>query len=425
MEIIIRVLPIICGIFAYKKYRFSEFTFFIMFLVSVCGQGFFYNNIFRYGPIFPSDLYLMIFVIMYMLNNKFVLKVNVKTFTILFSIVLFQFFLGIVSNNDIGEILTDFKYVLYFFVPYFYGKNIYYDYEQSKDCFLTYVFCVVISLALNWRMFFTNGLQYINNGQSGILRTFGIGMGFGCGVLGVCLLLNYKENFVKRYGKLLYYISHFILTLSVIVSYTRTVWIAYTLTVLFNCIFILSRKTFLKRKMPNMVIGLVILTLFVYLFYNSVLKKSFPDVVNAIVERLFTISETAIDTENTFWSRIDSIKSGIDVFFSPRIIWGYGYGALYKNKFGMYYNRLENSYIYYLWKYGLIVGIYLFYRVYRKIKEEWCSGSMAQKTMVIYFVIFVGISAWSGNMNSTYSLAAYSIILSINYGLLFDVSARC
>lgn len=418
MIMLIQYAPLIVGVFMLRKYRLNPITFYTMYIISVCGWGFYYNNLFRFGIIFPSDLYMVAFIFAFFIHNKFKIKTDRKTFTFIVSIVLFQLFLSFIYNYQFRYIFVDFKYVLYFFVPYFYSKEIWRDKQKMKDCFYVYIFCVVMSLALNWIQFFSTGLININSGGDEIVRTFGVGLGFSCGYLCSGLLIIYKDRFINKYSIVSYYIIQTILILSCFASYTRTSWISYFIILILVIVLVQKRKLN-SNEVFKYLRNFVIIALLGWIIY-SYFKLNFPEIINSLTKRLDSLSEATTDKDNTLFSRFNSILSGIEVFYSPQIICGYGFGSLYKNAFGNYYNGLENSYIYYMWKYGIVAATYLFYRVYNRIKRMWKSESNANRVYVVCFVVSSMIGSMSGNMNSTYTLGAISIILGINFGLIFD-----
>lgn len=414
--IIIRILPILAGVIMYYKYKFKPITFYVMYMISVCGLGFYFNDMFRLGPIFPSDLYMLLFVAVCIFSEKGKIKVQKREFRLIVIVTFLEIALGLVGQYALEDILSDFKLILYFFIPYFYGKIIKDKKEESKICLYTYCFCVGISLLLNWIHFFQYGLINIASGGDQIVRTFGIGLGFSCGSLITCMLMDFKIEFVKKYGYVLYYIIHILLILSALISFTRTSWIVYGITVLVNWILVCNKQfktpdEILKRVFNVVIVGVI--TYWIIAFFS----KTFPDITDAIISRMMTIRETTTDQGNTFVARINDVLAGADVFASPRILWGYGLGALYKNAKGYFYAQGENSFIYYLWKYGIILGGYLFYRVGLSIRKRWKSGVKVERTVAIYLVVSLIISSLSGNMNRPYSLGALAIVMSINYTL--------
>lgn len=415
---ILLLVPVIVGIVAIRKYGFNEHAFYLMFIVATCGLGFYYNDMFRMGPIFPSDLFLVVFFAIWLYRNNWIICGDRQTLTILIALVIFEMAIGILSKNFISEILTDFKYVLYFFIPYLYLKESYYDREKNKSVFFTYVFCVAFTLILNWMNFFNAGLRNIYSGGNEIIRTFGIGMGFACGSFCTGLLACYTDKFVSRFGALLYYIIHIILILSCLASATRTSWISYALTVTM-ILLVVGRNKITRSGAFHAILSVLVISILLYIIYRILLKVS-PAVIEAINIRMASISETTTDKDNTFYARILDVLAGADVFFSPKIIWGYGYGSLYTNRSGYSYSGLENSYVYYLWKYGIFMGMYLFYRVIGHLKKTWKTGLMANRIFVIFFIFSAGISSLSGNLNSTYPIGMYAVLFCINYGLIFD-----
>lgn len=420
---IVLAMPIVAGVVSWIKKRPWTHIFFVMFIYATCALGWRYNSISRMGNIFLSDLYLLAFFVVYIIENKLVLYVDKKDFEIIVSVVVFQTLLGLLSGFAITDILTDFKYILYFFIPYIYLKNIHDDGDLMRDLFAHYAVIIIISLILNWMNLFSNGLSNVNAGGTDILRTFAIGLGFSCGALISCLMTNYREQFVARFGVIPYYLIQILLLVSCIASFTRTCWIAYAFTIALNWIFV-RRKNISSSGIIAGVFHLIFAGILVAAV-ALMIWKVYPQIITGIVNRFLSIKASISGTQteyNTFNARINNILEGADVFFSPRIIIGYGYGSLYKNLSG-YHNGCENSFIYYMWKYGLVMAFYLFARIIMKVKRLWQSHSVANRAFVIYFLCEIFIGSLSGNYNYAYGLGMISFLMGLNYDLIFDGEA--
>ena len=427
MTAVIQFIPIIAGLICIKKYKFKPATFYVMFIVSVCGLGFYYNNLTRIGSIFHTDLYLVLFILALIVYNDSVIKVNRLDFAILCGFVALQLFFGLICHYGVSDILGDFKLVLYFFVPYFYGKSIKHNKKENVTYFKTYCACIIITLVLNWIEFFNSGLEYINTDSNQIIRTFGIGLGFSCGALITCLLMDYKNVFVRKYGYIPYYIIHILLIISSIVSFTRTSWISYILTVAINWFFVSRKSTNIRTKndlIKNLLNIAVVMLIVVALLVCS--ARFFPATYNSIVTRFNSIfaQDTTGNNVDTFSARIDDVSAGIDVFWSPRILCGYGYGALYKNSHGVYFAQSENSFVYYLWKYGIIAGVYLFARTFKYIKKKTDSFCMADNTYAVSCLMSLILGSMSGNLNRPYPLAALGILMGLNWQAIFEKPSK-
>lgn len=421
MNIVVLAIPLIAGILTrINRKRAWTYSFFVMFIYSVCALGWYYNSISRMGNIFISDIYLLLFFLVYLVDNRLHIIMKRQDFLVLTALVTFHVSLGFLYGYALSDILTDFKYVLYFFVPYVYLKNVYDDQGIMKSLFHHYIIMIGISLLLNWMQLFTSGLTRLQNGGSELLRTFAIGMGFSCGALVSCLLMNYRDRFIKRFGSCLYYSIQVLLFISCIASFTRTWWITYILTLGLNWLFV-KKINISGKRLFELVRGLLLIGLVMGLVIKVVMS-SYPQLVNGIVERIFSIRASINGTQteyNTFQARIDNILAGADVFFSPRIIWGYGYGSLYMNTSGLH-NGCENSILYYIWKYGIIAASYLYAMIIQKVRKLWKSCSMANRTFVIFFICEIIIGSLSGNYHYAYGLGFISFLMGLNYDLIFD-----
>ena len=372
-------------------------------ILGVYGMGFHYNDIYRFGSIFPSDILLAVTLIYYIFIYRNT-KIK-KKFIYAILIAIFEFFLGLLAGNSFGNILRDFKIFLYFFAIYWILEQYCKNTKRIHKLFKYYIIVVFISIVLNIVEFFNNGLTNIESGE--ILRTFAIGLGWGA-IVPISMIINtYRKEFCNKYGVVLYYILEIASLLCVVLSCTRTTWISLIVA------FILKKIIVDKININiNAIIKTAFIVLAIILVINHLYREKNP-VFMVLYNRFSGISEAMSDEDSTFAYRINDVSSSFYKFESPRIIWGYGYGDTRK-PFGYRMSETEaevgceNSYFYYIWKYGIFFSILLFFSLFKKMKKIWCK-SKASKVWIIYFVVYMAIDAMSGNLSSTYSIAIYAL----------------
>lgn len=372
-------------------------------MLTVYGMGFHYNNVYRMGSIFPSDIILLLVSGYYAIKYR---NIGIKKrYFYAFLVAMVEFCIGIIKGNIFGNILRDAKIFLYFFVIYLILKG-YCEVERKIDrLYKYYIGTVVLSVVLNVINFFSNGLVNIDQGE--ILRTFAIGLGWGA-VVPISLIVNtYKNEILQKYGNILYYSIEIVSVVCVALSATRTAWISFLVVFLIKRIFVdkisINRSNLIKASAIFFVMILII-------------GKFYQDknpVFMVLYNRLTGITEEILDDESTFAYRLNDVSSSFYKFESPQIICGYGFGDTRK-PYGYRADETnaevgcENSYFYYAWKYGMLFSIALAIELIKKMRKLW-NQSKATKVWTVYLVVYMTIGAMSGNLNNTYSIATYAL----------------
>ena len=372
-------------------------------MLTVYGMGFQYNNIYRMGSIFPSDLVLLLVSGYYAIKYR---NVGIKkTYVYAFLVAMVEFCIGIISGSAIGNILRDVKIFLYFFVIYLILKG-FCEVERKIDkLYKYYIVVVVLSVALNIINFFSNGLANIDQGE--ILRTFAIGLGWGA-VVPIALIANtFKSEIVQKYGGVVYYTIEIVSIVCVALSYTRTAWISFIVAFFLKKVFVdkISINVSSLIKASAVVILIVLLIGKLYQDRNPVFM--------VLYNRFTGITEAISDDDSTFAYRLKDVSSSFYKFESPRIICGYGFGDTRK-PYGYRISEMdaevgcENSYFYYVWKYGILFSVALVVALIKRMNRLW-NQSKAAKVWTVYLIVYMAIGAMSGNLSNTYSIAIYAL----------------
>lgn len=380
-----------------------------IFMLSIYGMGFYYNEMYRIGSsIFPSDLALIGMIFYLWIRNQ-VLRIP-KNMMYAFFIVLFELAVGLAAGNYIGNILRDVKIAIYFLGVYFILNTFCQNRDDVEKLFKSYFIIVGLSIVANFYDFITHGLTNIDQGE--ILRTFSIGMGWGC-VIPIFLLVNtYSEMIKKQYGIIVYYGLNVLSLVCIALSSTRTLWISVAVAFFIKKVLI-DHLRFTLNGMVSAFFSVGILVAVCMFLYKSN-NLIFMSIYNKFTE----ISSAFADEDSTLLYRLQDITSAFYKFDSPRIVWGYGYGDTrlpygYRIWETSEEVNCENSYFYYVWKYGIIIAIILFTTVINKLKRLWMSGSKGVRVWVVYMTVFMIVGSMSGNLNSNYSIALYALHFTI------------
>ena len=372
-------------------------------MIFVYGMGFYYNNVYRIGSIFPSDIILMLSILYTLfVAQKYTVKRKI-VYALL--IALFETVIGMVAGNELGNVLRDLKIFIYFFVIYWIF-NVYCEKESNiKKLFRYYLVVVILSVVLNVVSFFSNGLANIDKGE--ILRTFAIGLGWGAVVPTFLIVNTYRAEFVKQYGLFVYNCIEIVSVICVAISCTRTAWISLMVTFVLKKLLVDKIRIDVNSLIRVVCLAVVVIMAFQYLYRSNNL------VFNVLYDRFYGITDAIQDDNSTFAYRLDDVSSGFYKFESPRIIIGYGYGDA---RIPYSYRKLEtdaevgseNSYFYYVWKYGIVFALILFVLVLEELRKLW-RGTRASKVWAIYLLVYMLIGSMSGNLSNTYSIAIYAL----------------
>lgn len=344
--------------------------------------------------------------------------------------------MGIIAGNcfekSISIYIKGFKSLAIFFVPYWTVKEVSSrGNRETKKVLIVYVITIIMSLVQNWSVFFSKGLQGLENQE--INRQFGYGIGFLCAAVLALMIFAFKDQVISKITAFGFYGIEIFCVLSIAVSYTRSCWLIYLLS-----IFIFVLLSHIKRINENdkvtissIMIGIGFILAFVVIgFY---LKSHFTQIYEIIIRRfntIFTGGESKYDRD-TLSGRIAYMGDTLVKFKSPRILMGYGYGDLQAVSARFLAFRpsqiwtCENSILYYCWKYGVGAAGILFFTVLKKIKK--CVQTTNNKfvvALISYMIAWIPIGLMSGNFHVPFSIAHFAFFLSITqYGNFEDNSS--
>lgn len=407
------IFPLCAFVLNYRKACVSD----ILFCVFLCatGMGNYYNEMHQIGgTIVPADIYLAIFVFAYLLIYR-VRCISKKTVYI-FMLGIFMFLIGILDGNQLGQILRDAKVFIYFFTAYLYIKK-----RKDDPSFLratiNSLIAIVIFTALFCTIdFITYGTTGISDGQ--IRRTFGIGIAqYGLAAT-IVICIPFKEHIQKKIGFFGYYLIQFVLVFLCIVSYTRSVWVQLAASVILYiaiCM-IVSTETVTKRKFIKSVLSFGFVALMLIVAYNY-FKSNYTALFNMIMLRVESISamgtgEVVANNYDTIGYRLDIVKLYGNKFTNIRILWGWGFGDMRE---GGYSAIVENSFLYYSWKYGVIGTIVLGYKVIANIISKIKTRLSVSIAVAISLSMYYVSGGMSGHLNKYYILPLIAYLIVVDF----------
>lgn len=400
------------------------YMYFKIFLLSSLGLGSHYNLLFRMGDIMIADITLLLFTVSFFLwdikERNF--RYNKKEWLVI-TIFACMLMLGIVSNNSMGNILRDVKIFIYFFIPLFYIRRIKENKEIVHNLFKFILKISILTIILNIINFFSTGMV---DGVDSILRTFGIGLGYPFIALVSIILISMKDEIVRLKGYKFYCIIQCILVFCIIISYTRSVWLQFIISYLLIIIYKLYNEKGIIRIRSILIILPMIFIVGITL-YN--LKSSENKLYTIVEEKFKKIKIFSIDENDTLAYRLDDIASTKDKFKDIRIITGFGFGDTRKI-FNPEVNEgnlgegtgTENSFLYYIWKYGIFNFLLLIWMVISKMKVQYDSKNKFNQTLMIGLTIYMLNLSLSGDLNKYYGLPIIAILLIIDFSKIININ---
>lgn len=407
------IFPLCAFVLNYRKACVSDILF-CMFLCAT-GMGNYYNEVYQIGgTIVPADIYLAIFVFSYLLIYR-VRCISKKTIYI-FMLGIFMFLIGLLGGNQLGQILRDVKVFIYFFSAYLYIKK-----RKDDLNFLRVTICTLMIIVIFTAMFcavdfITYGITGISDGL--IRRTFGIGIAqYGLAAT-IVICIPFKEQIQKRIGNFGYYLIQFVLVFLCVVSYTRSVWVQLVASVMLYiaiCV-IASTKTIMKRKLAKSVLSLVFVAIMLIVVYNY-FKSNYTALFNTIISRVESISamgtgEVVGNNYDTLGYRLDDVKSYGYKYINIRILWGWGFGDVLESGYSAI---VENSFLYYSWKYGVIGTIVLGYKVIANIISKIRTRSSVSIAVAVSLSMYYISGGMSGHLNKYYILPLIAYLIVVDF----------
>ena len=145
-------------------------------------------------------------------------------------IAMYMLLLGLIGRNEFGQILRDLKVFIYFFIPYIYCKKERNNLSFQRKVIITSIMCVIFTITVCSMDFFMCGIFGIE--QSGkIDRTFGLGLSQYGLVIAFIVIYSCIPAIKSKFKKIVAILVLVICLFLCLVSYTRSVWIQFILSI--------------------------------------------------------------------------------------------------------------------------------------------------------------------------------------------------
>lgn len=409
--VLFRLLLIICTGFYVGNWKNTRLMF-CFFLFAASGIGQYYNEELQIGGVIvPADLFLCGFLgswFFFSLRQEIRIKQKTLVIALIFIAMLLM---GITEMNALGNILRDVKVFVYFFAAYLYLKDYAKDETLQRYLFYTLLGMILFAIGVCGYDFFSYGLQGIETGK--IDRTFGLGISQYGLAIAVVILSAAIQYIQGVWRKTICYTLICIGILLCIVSYTRSVWLQLivSLVLYFIVYFIYAKKS--VRQLGRLLIKmLVIVCIMTWIVYK--LAAQYPEISNLILDRFHSIN---INMEfegnsNTLQYRMQEVNDFVQgKFKSVRVFVGYGFGDMLEGKVS---TIAENSFVYYIWKYGAFLSCYLFYLILKKFYTIMRRRTLISMAVVISTSVYFFSGGMSGHLNKYYMLPLMAVLLECN-----------
>lgn len=403
-----------------NKYSVSDFFFCVFLCLS--GLGSYYNELYQIGgTLVIADIGLALFIMAAIYVEPTLSRKHRYLLICFFTMLI----IGFIGGHSIGNILRDIKVFIYFFSAYLYcykrkEEHLFIS-RISRVCIVMVMFTVVVCTI----DFISNGLSNLNSRQ--ILRTFGLGLSQTGLVAAFIILLACGDPVKYRLRKIPYYfllVACFSLS---ILSYTRSVWLqlALSLLVYFGLNFLDNKNNYNVSMLLRLLCGIVaIIGGLVVLYIN--LNKHYPEIVNLFMARmnsimLFGSGISYGGNADTLTDRLEELALFSSKYTNPLIVLGWGFGDQANNTPSPI---IENSFVYYTWKYGIIWCAVLFYKLKSKFYDIRYRNDKINNAVYAVMIVYFIIGSMSGHLNKYYMLPYIAIFLLVDFNEYFSSNDR-
>lgn len=364
------------------------------------GLGFNINDTYRMGNLMMADIGLIIFGSL-MLISKRLINIKMKKYQCYMLLILILYtVIGLV--NPIGGIFRDIKNYLYYMIPAFYFSDIKHKKEKLKCLMITFMLIELYTLYLClYEFLFVKGIAIYDND---VLKFFGIGLGADFLFYAAILLFVNREYVIKKLNMFIWLALELIFVIGAFCSFVRSTWILMLLVTIcglinWKLLNIEKGATLNIRKYIRAILSVMLIIFTFKIILNSI----HLDIVSIVIERISSIKIVNIDKTDTLAARLADIYVNKDKMLNPMEIIGYGMGAMMNGvNITMQVSSVENSFMYYFVKFGVLGFAFLSYVVVKYIRRKVKSNNINTQITGDFLVIFLLIEAMSGNLNKYY-----------------------
>ncbi|MDO4190053.1 MAG: hypothetical protein Q4D29_13800, partial [Lachnospiraceae bacterium] len=362
-------------------------TIFEIFLLTTVAWGASLNLAYRMGSFMVSDFSLLILLLAIIIRKDVSWRLLSKKNFMVECLAAWFIIWGMAQGFAFGNVLQDFKLFLYIFVPYIYLSSV----KTNADFFVrlgnVLKLYVIVVFLLEATQLASIGLSVmIANGFGN--RDVAIIVQF---VPVVAALMLLQKN--SAISKVVFQIICF---LACLLSFTRTIWITYAASIIIVCF--LGENNIQKNVKNIMVTISFIIAAFLIVSYAR------PDLVEKYSNAIFSRLTDSTNSNNTLehrWVQSEALlKTKV---LRPMTLIGAGFGEITELKKSVF---MENSVLYYLWKYGLVVTIYMVVIILHDLWMAFRSGASQLRAVSLSLLSVLVRGNFSGNLYMYYFVPA-------------------
>lgn len=370
--------------------RESE-TIFEIFLLTTVAWGASLNLTYRMGSFMISDFSLLLLLLSIIMRKDALWRLLLKKNFVIECLAVWFIIWGLAQGFAFGNILQDFKLFLYMFVPYIYLSSAQVNNEFFSRIINVLKLYVIIVFLLETTQLASVSLNVmIANGFGN--RDVAIIVQFVPVV--AALMLLQKDSAIS---KVLFQIICF---LACLLSFTRTIWITYAVSIFIVCF--LAENSIQKNVKNIMATFSFIIAAFLIVSYAR------PDLVEKYSNAVFSRLTDATNSNNTLehrWIQSEALLQS--KVLRPMTLIGAGYGEITELKNSVF---MENSILYYLWKYGVVVTICMLITILHNLWMAFRSYVPQLRAVGMSLLIVLVVGNFSGNLNMYYFVPALSFV---------------
>lgn len=366
-------------------------TIFEIFLLTTAAWGASLNLTYRMGNFMVSDFSLLILLLGIIIRKDVSWRFLLKKNFVIECLALWFIVWGVAQGFAFGNILQDFKLFLYIFVPYIYLSSVKANHDFIVEISSVLKLYVIIVFLLEATQLALVGLDtMIANGFGN--RDVAIIVQFVPVV--AALMLFQKDSTISKI------IFQIICFLSCLLSFTRTIWVTYALSIIIVCFL---GENDIQKNIKNVMttLALVIVAFLIVSYVRPDLVEKYS---NAILSRLTDATNSNNTLEHRWVQSEALLKTKV---LRPMTLIGAGFGEITELKNSVF---MENSILYYLWKYGVIVTIYMLVTMLHNLWMAFNSRVPQLRAASVSLLIVLVVGNFSGNLNLYYFVPAMSFV---------------
>lgn len=364
---------------------------FEIFLLTTVAWGASLNLAYRMGSFMISDFSLLLLLLSIIIRKDVSWRLLLKKNFVIECLAVWFIIWGLAQRFAFGNILQDFKLFLYIFVPYIYLSSV----QANNEFFLRLINILKLYVIV---VFLLEAIQLAS-----VSLNVMIANGFGNRDVAIivqfvpvvaALMLLQKDSAISKV------VFQIICFLACLLSFTRTIWITYAVSIFIVCF--LGENNIQKNVKNIMAMVSFILAAFLMVSYAR------PDLVEKYTNAVFSRLTDATNSNNTLEHRLIQSEALLrSKVLRPMTLIGAGYGEITELKSSVF---MENSILYYLWKYGVAVTICMFITILHNSWMAFRSHIPQLKAASLSLLIVFVVGNFSGNLNMYYFVPALSFV---------------